>query len=110
MKLSTFRSQKNSRKVSYRIIYDGHNILVRIDTQYAASHINPDGKTIIPPYQPHIHIYTEGYNDKFAYPLPNCFNNADDIIQLFMEFLSYSNVLNADKISMVRQEVLFDDY
>lgn len=110
MKLSTFRSQKNSRKVSYRIIYDTHNILVRIDTQYAASHRNPDGKIIIPPYQPHIHIYTEGYNDKFAYPLPNCFSNADDIIQLFMEFLSYSNVLNADKISMVRQEVLFDDY
>lgn len=110
MKLSTFRSQKNSRKVSYRIIYDAHNILVRIDTQYAASHRNPDGKIIIPPYQPHMHIYTEGYNDKFAYPLPNCFSNADDIIQLFMEFLSYSNVLNADKISMVRQEVLFDDY
>ena len=57
-----------------------------------------------------MHIYTEGYNDKFAYPLSNCFSNADDIIQLFMEFLSYSNVLNADKISMVRQEVLFDDY
>lgn len=54
MKLSTFRSQKNSRKVSYRIIYDAHNILVRIDTQYAASHRNPDGKIIIPPYQSHI--------------------------------------------------------
>lgn len=110
MKLSTFRSQKNSRKVSYRIIYDAYNTLVRIDTQDATSHRNPDGKIIIPPYQPHIHIYTEGYKDKFAYPLPSSFGNADDIIQLFMEFLSYSNVLNTDKISMVRQEVLFDDY
>ena len=33
--------------------------------------------------------YTEGYNDKFAYPLSNSFDNADDIIQFLMEFLSY---------------------
>lgn len=63
------------------------SILVRIDTQYATSHRKPDGKIIIPSYQ--AHIYTEGYNDKFAYPLPDSFDNADDIIQFFMEFLSH---------------------
>lgn len=110
MNLLTYRGRKNPQKVSYRILYAGRNILVRIDTQDATPHRNPDGNIIIPPYQPHIHIYTEGYYNKFAYPLPDSFSDTDDIIQLFMEFLSYSNVINADQISMVRQEVLFDDY
>ncbi len=107
MKLSTFHSEKNTRKVSYRILYNGNIVLIRIDTQDATPHINPDGQLVIPPYQPHVHIYQEGYSDKFAYPLPEEFQNTDNIIELFMEFLSYSNVINKDDVQI--QEVLFHD-
>lgn len=110
MNLSTYRGRKNPHKVSYRILYDKCVMLVRIDSQDATYHINPDGKTKILPYQPHIHIYKEGYGDKYAYLLPDEFSKTDDIVTLFMEFLSYSHVINADKISMIRQEVLFDGY
>lgn len=62
-------------------IYDDKCImLVRIDTQDATYHINPDGKTKILPYQPHIHIYKEGYGDKYAYLLPYEFSKTDDDI------------------------------
>ena len=110
MNLSTYRGRKNPNKVSYRILYDKCTMLVRIDTQDATHHINPDGKIEILPYQPHIHIYREGYGDKYAYLLPEAFSQTDDIVTLFMEFLSYSRVINADKISMIRQEALFDGY
>lgn len=110
MKLSTYHAQKNQKKVSYRILYNSSILLVRVDTQDATPHINPDKKIIIPPYQPHIHIYREWYGDKFAYPLPNEFKDTDDIVQLFMDFLSYSNIINIDEVQINNiQEVLFYD-
>ena len=72
-------------------------------------HTNPDKKTVIQPYQPHIHIYREGYGDKFAYPLPNVFQNVEDISSLFMDFLSYSRIINSNEIKVDIQGVLWND-
>lgn len=107
MKVSAYRGKKNPDKVSYRLIYGDYFILLRIDTKDNTPHQNPDG-TLIAPLQPHIHIYKEGYRDKYAYPLPKDFSDAENIMTLFIEFLTYSTILNADKVQLVEQEVLFD--
>ncbi|WP_298014080.1 DUF6978 family protein [uncultured Megasphaera sp.] len=109
MAISAFRGKKNPRKVSFRLLYAQGIMLARIDTQDITSHTNPDG-TRIEPLEPHIHIYKEGYGDKFAYPLPTEFNHTDDIIGLFMDFLAYSNVINRDQVHLAEPEVLFDGY
>jgi len=53
-------------------------------------HRNPDGKEIA---CPHIHIYKEGYGDKWAYPLPDELSwnltNQGDALDSFM---TYCNV------------------
>ena len=94
MKLSTYHAQKNKKKVSYRILYNSCILLIRVDTQDAT---------------PHINLYREHYGDRFAYPLPKEFKDADDIVQLFMDFLSYSNIININEIQINIQEVLFYD-
>ena len=109
MAISAYRGKKNPKKVSFRLLYAQGIILVRVDTQDPTPHTNPDG-TRIEPGEPHIHIYKEGFGDKFAYPLPAEFNYTDDVIDLFMDFLSYSHIINKDQIHLVESGVLFDEY
>ena len=109
MKISTYHARINAQKISCRLLYNGNVMLVRVDTQDATPHANPDKKIVIQPHQPHIHIYREGYGDKFAYPLPNAFRNAEDISSLFMDFLSYSRIINSNEVKVDIQGVLWND-
>src|SRR5690554_440807 len=59
------RKSLNIKKCTYQTRYKKFITLLRIDIEGPA-HQNPDG-TEIP--CPHIHIYKEGYDDKWAYPL-----------------------------------------
>lgn len=64
-------------------------ILGRVDIR-GPLHENPDGETI---GLPHIHVYREGYGDKWAYPLPpEVFKNPDDPMQILDDFLVYCRV------------------
>ena len=64
-------------------------ILCRLDL--GAAHRNPDGEEIP---SPHIHIYKEGFDDKWAYPLPEgIFLNASDRWQLFLDFMKFCNIV-----------------
>ncbi len=63
-------------------------ILVRVDLN-GAPHTNPDGERVD---CPHIHIYKEGYDDKWAYPLPESFSNPSDLSIAFSDFCSYCNI------------------
>ena len=41
----------------------------------------------------HAYIYREGYETKWAYPLPNdIFSNQNDLVKTLIEFLQYCNV------------------
>lgn len=107
--VSAYRGGIDENKVSYRLIYKKGILLIRIDTNDKTAHINPDNKSFIPPMTPHVHIYREGYGDKFAYPLPDEFSSKGaDIEKLFIEFLQYSNFINIDELSLsiIEQEVL----
>lgn len=64
-------------------------VLARLDIE-GPDHENPDG-TVVPP--PHIHVYRQGYGDKWAYPLPEAFDGISDIVGIFEAFLSHCNVV-----------------
>ncbi|MBC6437826.1 MAG: hypothetical protein GDA52_06755 [Rhodobacteraceae bacterium] len=64
-------------------------ILVRLDFG-GAPHRNPNGAEIP---CPHIHLYKEGFGDKWAFPLPEGrFLNINDFRKTLEDFLKYCNV------------------
>jgi hypothetical protein len=69
-------------------------ILLRVDIG-GAIHRNPDGTEI---QCPHIHIYREGWLDKWAEPLPVFFNNANDSFSVLDNFMDYCKVVVKPRI------------
>jgi len=65
-------------------------ILARLDFG-GAPHRNPDGKEI---GSPHLHLYREGYGDKWAVPVPlDCFPNLSDPWQTLEDFMRFCNIV-----------------
>jgi hypothetical protein len=61
-------------------------ILVRLDFG-GAPHRNPDGVEMA---CPHLHIYREGYGDKWAFPVPgDKFSNIADAWATLQDFMRY---------------------
>jgi len=82
LRLSKLKYQTRGRKVI---------VLVRLDID-GAPHTNPDGKRLD---GTHIHIYREGYEDKWGYPIDVAeFCNPSDIQLTFEDFCRYCNVQN----------------
>jgi hypothetical protein len=80
LRLSKVRYQTRGRKVF---------VLVRLEIN-GPPHTNPDGKKIGPT---HLHVYREGYEGKWAYPLdPNLFQNPNDVGTAFSDFCRYCNI------------------
>ena len=69
-------------------------VLVRIDLG-GAPHRNPDGEEVP---APHIHLYSEGYGDKWAYPLPDHFTDASSLRTTFDEFIRFCNIVTQPNI------------
>lgn len=93
--LDISRSYINLVKGTYQNRYRQIVILVRLDFG-GQSHRNPDGEEIS---SPHIHIYKEGYGDKWAFPLPNKeFTEGIDRWQMLKDFMRYCNITIAPKI------------
>jgi len=64
-------------------------VLVRLDLG-GPPHRNPDGKEIP---APHLHIYREGYGDKWAVPVPSrFFRNTSDLWKTFEDFMRFCNI------------------
>lgn len=87
IKLSKVTLQNRSR-----IVY----ILARVDFG-GSPHQNPDGERIS---CPHIHIYREGYNDKWAYPLSSIssFRDSTDLIENLEDFSDYCHIVELPPI------------
>ena len=49
----------------------------------------------------HIHIYREGFDDRWAYPVSEIFNNPSDIESTFKGFLGYCNIKGDYKVQGV---------
>ncbi|AKS37381.1 hypothetical protein NP92_02665 [Anoxybacillus gonensis] len=78
-------------KCTYQTRYKKNIPLIRIDID-GQPHTNPDG-TEIP--CPHIHIYREGFGDKWAFPLEeHIATNPQDLLMVLMDFLRYNRIEN----------------
>lgn len=70
-------------------------VLARLD--FNSPHRNPDGTEID---IPHLHIYREGFGDKWAYQVPaNMLKNPSDAWQVLLDFMSYCRVVELPNIS-----------
>jgi hypothetical protein len=70
-------------------------ILVRLDFG-GQPHQNPDEQEI---QSPHLHIYREGYGDKWAIPLPkDKFPNISDLWQTLQDFMDFCNISETPNI------------
>jgi len=86
LNLQKYTLQERSRKII---------ILVRVDMA-GAPHTNPDGTRI---ECPHIHLYKEGYGDKWAFSLDEYpFRNPTDIVTTFEDFLQFCNIIELPEI------------
>lgn len=73
-------------------------VLVRLDLGGPA-HRNPNGEEVP---CPHLHLYREGFGDKWAIPLPReKFSNASDLWLTLQEFLAYCNITKPPIIDKV---------
>ena len=83
------RGRINLLKGTYQTRAKQVVILARLDFG-GTPHRNPDGEEIP---SPHLHIFREGFADKWAQPLPaEHFTNSDDTWVLFVDFLRFCNV------------------
>ncbi len=87
--LDVTRSEIKLTKGTYQNRARGVAILARLDFG-GAPHRNPDDEEIP---CPHLHLYREGYGDRWAMPLPaGRFSNAGDPWLLLLEFMQFVNV------------------
>jgi hypothetical protein len=70
-------------------------VLVRLDFG-GPPHRNPDGEEVP---CPHLHIYREGFGDKWAVRAPtDKFSNITDLWQTLGEFMQYCNITDAPNV------------
>jgi hypothetical protein len=86
--LDLSRVQYNLTKSTYQNRVRRMIVLVRLDLG-GSPHRNPDGEDIA---CPHLHIYREGFGDKWACPLPEFFTDPCDAIRTLHEFMEYCNI------------------
>ena len=70
-------------------------VLARLD--FNSPHRNPDDSEV---GIPHLHIYKEGFGDKWAYEVPaDMLKNPSDPWQVLLDFMSYCSVVDTPNIS-----------
>ena len=93
--LDIWRGTLRISKVKYQTRGKKVVVLVRLDID-GAPHTNPDGTRID---GAHLHIYREGFEDKWAYPIdPEEFSNLSDIYHAFRDFCRYCNIRNVPSL------------
>lgn len=96
--LDITRSHIVLHKTSFQIRARTIVVLARVDIG-SASHRNPDGGVVA---CPHLHLYREGFEDRWAKLAPKeCFSNDTDPLLTLEEFMNYCNIKTKPKIKMV---------
>lgn len=87
--LDVTRSRIDLAKVTYQDRGRVVVVLLRLDLN-GPPHRNPDGVQMA---CPHLHIYREGFGDKWAFPLPDGkFASLGDMTQTLSDFMDQCNV------------------
>jgi hypothetical protein len=88
--LDVSRGRINLLKGKYQTRARQVVVLVRLDFG-GPPHRNPDDEEIA---CPHLHIYREGFADKWAMPAPtSAFPNTNDLWQTLTDFMQYCNIV-----------------
>ena len=88
--LDIWRSNFVLGKGNYQNRWRKTLILARLDFG-GAPHRNPDGEEI---EIPHLHLYREGFGDKWAIPVPpNEFSDPSDPRLMLEDFMQYCNII-----------------
>lgn len=79
-------------RCTYQTRYQKSIVLLRLDVN-GPPHTNPDGE-VIP--CPHLHIYREGYETRWAFPLQEKISvqEPNDLIEILIRFLEYNKIKN----------------
>lgn len=86
--LDFYRGTFRLEKYTYNHRFKQTTVLMRFDSY--GEHSNPDGERIS---GHHVHIYKEGFGDKFAYPASNYGIESSDTIEVVMQkILVYCNI------------------
>jgi len=93
--LDVTRAQIRLTKATYQNRARAVIILLRLDLD-GPPHRNPDGEEIP---SPHLHIYREGYGDKWAIPAPPArYPNTLDLFSTFEAFMQQCNIVDPPNI------------
>jgi hypothetical protein len=93
--ISVYRGGIDLSKCSYNTLSRHKVVLVRVDL-FDHGHRNPDGHLI---EGPHIHLYREGFGDKWAKSLPlDIFTDPRDLFLTLENFFFYCNVIDPPNI------------
>ena len=93
--LDVTRAQLILTKASYQNRARAAIILMRLDLD-GRPHRNPDGEEVP---CPHLHIYREGFGDKWAIPAPVArYANTLDLFSTFDAFMQHCNVTDPPRI------------
>jgi hypothetical protein len=93
--LDLTRSQIKLSKATYQNRARQTVILMRLDLD-GPPHRNPDDQEIP---CPHLHVYREGYGDKWAFPAPiNIYTHLHDLFATFEAFMVHCNVADPPKL------------
>jgi len=93
--LDISRSYINIKRGKYQNRSRTIIILARLDFG-GAGHMNPDGQYIL---SPHLHLYREGYGDKWAYPIPqDIFSDISNLSQTLYDFMSFCHIVDPPNI------------
>ena len=86
--LRKLKFQNRARKVA---------ILARLDLS-GPPHRNPDGEEVPPP---HLHLYCEGYGDKWAIPLPKeMFPDSESELSVLESFMRFCNIRDTAAVQL----------
>lgn len=87
--LDASRSSIRLTKVSVNHRVRTTTVLARLDLD-GPPHRNPDGERID---CPHLHVYREGFETKWAYPLDRFpFTDPTDLVRSFLEFCDFCSI------------------
>lgn len=95
--LDITRNEINLLKVTFQNRARQIVVLMRLDLG-GPPHRNPNGEEIA---CPHLHVYQEGFGDKWAFPVPaNPYRNLTDSFGTFEDFMKHCNVAVLPKVQM----------
>lgn len=93
--LDVTRGRIELRKITYQHRARQIVILARLD-MFGRPHRNPDGQEVP---APHLHVYCEGFGDKWAVPVPSGqFHSLSDEGTTLDDFMRYCNITQAPNI------------